>query len=188
MITKKRDKRSPIKNKPVQCEPLRRGDAVDEIVPKLLGVLWDRGQIETITRSKLGKFQCGFVLVHLSRSLIEVGGRPLGHGIYQLAIWSEFKKVLSVYVVADRHDPSTPAYSVNRRFIISCKRGDWEDPGFAPGLFLSLHASVPHARREGAKAIALTNSVLASFKNAIASAVASTPWRGWPGWKSSEVS
>jgi hypothetical protein len=71
-------------------------------------------------------FQSGFVMAHLDHQT-QVGGRSLGHGIYELAIWWRYRKVLSVCVFADLQVPGTPACGGSGLFIRCCKRGEWED-------------------------------------------------------------
>jgi hypothetical protein len=102
---------------------IRRHDALDVIVPKLLGVLWDRGQVENVVKST--GFQRGFVMVYVGDGIC-VGGRPLGHGIHQLAIWQENTKMLSVYVAADPQSGTLACGEIGL-LIRSCKRGEWED-------------------------------------------------------------
>jgi hypothetical protein len=99
---------------------VRRDKMLRVLLPKILGLLWERGRAPT------GR---NFVSVELGRA-VEIGCFAMGDGIFDVTVNafvdSDWAKVFSAYLAGHPVRDARYRYWENRCAIVAWKRGEWE--------------------------------------------------------------
>jgi hypothetical protein len=99
----------------------RRDEVLQLLVPKMLGLVWERGEVGVTDHVVHAVEQSVHIVTHLDSYFTG------GEAIYGISVYAAPGKVLSTHVAIAHGSPKAYPYLLYRCAVISWKRGVWED-------------------------------------------------------------